>query len=859
MVKKRIFFSDGEIEVLRNNPNVIMVNSNNLVLTLELRQKIYDLWVENQCFAPIKRAMETAGFNLDMLGNEYIHNLHKTFKRNGRPKEEGAKNVLYSDEMVEKLKQNPNVSSVSWNRLFLTLEFRKKIYGEWAQNPSVDKIKECMRKAGFDIEKMPRRYFRYLDESFKNGRPKYDRARIFNEEKPASKDEIQDNNSEISENNTSKNENEIEKQKSQNEKLTPKKTVFTSEEVEILGKNPNVISVNKKGISLNLEFRQKLYDTWIENPCNFTIRKSLKDAGFDTTIFPEGYIRNIQVTFRRLGRPKRQYCRTYGCEDTVVNNPVKDKETNGLNQEYEETERTQVLSPTDIKDLFLLYPEHTIEDSLEMIGISLKNIGKRKINNLSNLFYDCKQIETTPWEIRDEYTAIKVDQVEWLMQNPFVKKVGGTSLHMDETFYFAALALKELKIDRILDVFLLDRNLYTLAQKKTIRKNLNKMKIQAPLDKLFGQTVYDKIVLSRRIDALKELVNKEFEKLHMLYSALPRAKKKKICLLINEFPPDPRHEYTRKVILLKIGIVSSVYYKYVNDPDFGLGGAKKRKLDDHYREIVKEAFYYKGFKKGARLVCMLIPILYSEKIGLKKVRKIMKELRLSSGIRGKNPIRESKKIHMETAIKPNILRRTFRLHRPNEVRVTDVTVLNYGNGLKAYLSALMDPVTSRLIALNLSERNDLELAMETLQLSDNHPCIDGGIFHSDQGILYQSKDFQKEILDRGLIQSMSKKGNCWDNATQESFFGHFKDECDYGACKDINELEEKVEEYAYYYNNERGLWDRGRMTPVKYEEYLLTMNDEEFGNYISQEEEKYNIMKERAAILAKKRYGTLGV
>ena len=106
---------------------------------------------------------------------------------------------------------------------------------------------------------------------------------------------------------------------------------------------------------------------------------------------------------------------------------------------------------------------------------------------------------------------------------------------------------------------------------------------------------------------------------------------------------------------------------------------------------------------------------------------------------------------------------------------------------------------------------------------------------------------------------MSKKGNCWDNSTQESFFGHFKDECNYAACKDINELQERVAEYVYYYNNERGLWERGRKTPVEYEEYLLSLNDEEFGRYLAQEEARYDEMKKRASELAKKRYGTLGV
>jgi hypothetical protein len=106
---------------------------------------------------------------------------------------------------------------------------------------------------------------------------------------------------------------------------------------------------------------------------------------------------------------------------------------------------------------------------------------------------------------------------------------------------------------------------------------------------------------------------------------------------------------------------------------------------------------------------------------------------------------------------------------------------------------------------------------------------------------------------------MSKKGNCWDNATQESFFGHFKDECEYASSADIEELRKRVEEYSWYYNNERGMWERGRMTPAEYEEYLLGLSEEQFGEYLAAEEKKYDEMKKKAAELAKKRYGTLGV
>ena len=125
--------------------------------------------------------------------------------------------------------------------------------------------------------------------------------------------------------------------------------------------------------------------------------------------------------------------------------------------------------------------------------------------------------------------------------------------------------------------------------------------------------------------------------------------------------------------------------------------------------------------------------------------------------------------------------------------------------------------------------------------------------------MYLSPEFQEEVKKLGFQQSMSKRGNCWDNAPQESFFGHFKDECDYSGCKDLDELKAVIDGYSYYYNNERGLWDRKHMTPIQYEAYLLSLTDDEFAEYMACEEKKYKDMKAEAAKKAKERYNTLGV
>ena len=93
--------------------------------------------------------------------------------------------------------------------------------------------------------------------------------------------------------------------------------------------------------------------------------------------------------------------------------------------------------------------------------------------------------------------------------------------------------------------------------------------------------------------------------------------------------------------------------------------------------------------------------------------------------------------------------------------------------------------------------------------------------HSDQGAHYTSPIFQNLLKKKGLGQSMSRKGNCWDNAPQESFFGHFKDEALLKECQSLEELKREIKRYMMYHNTARYQWNLKKMTPVGYRNHLL--------------------------------------
>lgn len=165
----------------------------------------------------------------------------------------------------------------------------------------------------------------------------------------------------------------------------------------------------------------------------------------------------------------------------------------------------------------------------------------------------------------------------------------------------------------------------------------------------------------------------------------------------------------------------------------------------------------------------------------------------------------------------NVLQRQFKADKPNQKWVTDVSEFNV-QGEKLYLSPIMDLFNGEIIAFQTLRRPVFSLVKDMLkdalnQLSSN----DKPIIHSDQGWQYQMSYYQTLLAEKGLIQSMSRKGNCLDNASMESFFGILKSECFYGKkFKSVEELEQTVKEYIYYYNHERIKVKLKGLSPVQY-------------------------------------------
>ena len=221
---------------------------------------------------------------------------------------------------------------------------------------------------------------------------------------------------------------------------------------------------------------------------------------------------------------------------------------------------------------------------------------------------------------------------------------------------------------------------------------------------------------------------------------------------------------------------------------------------------------------------MILENDYGKIMNHKKIRRIKNEYGLKTKIRRKNPYKAMAKKTQEHSTCPNILDRKFDVLTPYEVYSTDITYLFYGKGKKAYLSAVKDLATKEIVGHYLSRNIDMELVFNTLAKTIEITPASSFEFlmmHSDQGFHYTNPSFRQKLKDLKITQSMSRKGNCLDNAPIESFFGHFKDELDYSNCDTFEELEKKVNAYIYDYNNNRYQWNLKKMTPVQYRDHLL--------------------------------------
>ena len=265
------------------------------------------------------------------------------------------------------------------------------------------------------------------------------------------------------------------------------------------------------------------------------------------------------------------------------------------------------------------------------------------------------------------------------------------------------------------------------------------------------------------------------------------------------------------------GVSRSGYYNYLSNES---KRERREEIDIKVRDDILMAISFRGYKKGSRSIKMLLEDKFGICYNRKRIMRIMRKYNIVCPIRRK---KYKYKVTKEHKVCKNYLQREFKQNVPGKVMLTDISYLQYGNAKTAYLSTILDASTNEILSFKVRENMKLDLVISTLnELKDNQFVhFDDGMIHSDQGWHYTNPQFRIRAAEMGLQQSMSRRGNCWDNAPQESFFGHLKDEVDIKHCNTFDELHTLISDYIDYYNNDRYQWNLNKMTPIQYRNYLL--------------------------------------
>ena len=266
----------------------------------------------------------------------------------------------------------------------------------------------------------------------------------------------------------------------------------------------------------------------------------------------------------------------------------------------------------------------------------------------------------------------------------------------------------------------------------------------------------------------------------------------------------------------------SGYYRWIKAEETR---KRKEEKDREDFDLILKAYMHRGYDKGAKGIHMQLlhmdpPVVMNEK----KIRRLMKKFNLNCPIRKANPYRRMAKALKTSNYSDNLVNREFEKHGPRAILLTDITYLQY-NGTFAYLSTILDAYTKQILSYVLSESLKVDFVLDTInQLVEKHGIDFNAetIVHSDQGCHYTSYSFIQILKDNGLRQSMSRRGNCWDNAPQESFYGHMKDEIGKRLlyCESFKDVKELIDDWIDFYNNERYQWQLAKLSPNEFYEYI---------------------------------------
>lgn len=269
-------------------------------------------------------------------------------------------------------------------------------------------------------------------------------------------------------------------------------------------------------------------------------------------------------------------------------------------------------------------------------------------------------------------------------------------------------------------------------------------------------------------------------------------------------------KYPITMLVEVTGVSRSGYYKWLNRGGENFQDIIDEKLYPYIEKIFNDhhgTWGRKRIKLGLEQEFYLV-------VNEKRIRRIMKKYGLFCKIRRKK-FRHQPQAH---EFIPNILNRNFIAVKPSIKFSIDITYLEVKKGKNkwAYLCAIKDLYNGEIVAYSLGTNQSMKLIYDTLNKLNKKGFEKGAILHSDQGTQFTNPGYQMRLKEMGITQSMSRRGNCWDNACIENFFSHLKVEMPhFSQPESVDEVYQSVDAYINYYNHKR-IQVKLKTSPVNY-------------------------------------------
>ena len=262
------------------------------------------------------------------------------------------------------------------------------------------------------------------------------------------------------------------------------------------------------------------------------------------------------------------------------------------------------------------------------------------------------------------------------------------------------------------------------------------------------------------------------------------------------------------------------YYHWIK------AGCVIKKIDTHLNKLIEAIFIQGRNNYGTRRIAGKLLELYGLIVSRKRISNIMKDLNLK--VKMKRRYKNTTDSNHNLPIAANILNRDFYASNPDEKWVGDITYIHTGEGW-LYLATVIDLYSRKIVGWSMDDTMKVSLVNDALNMAiqQRNPPV-GLIWHTDRGSQYASYSHRDLLLQHGITQSMSRKGNCWDNAVAESFFKSLKNELVYQTYfYTKKQARAEIFEYIeFYYNRTRSHGYLGNLSPAKFEEMNEVLQNE---------------------------------